>query len=73
MFIRITFLLPDHAQVHMKFSAGNFVHLSHPKLGKSWHPFSIGSECEGQTLDFYIEVFGEGSWTDKLWDLVNKI
>ena len=36
-------------------------------IDKSWHPFSIASHPDSNTVEFYIEVFGEGSWTECLW------
>ena len=35
--------------------------------GVHFHPFSIASSPDSPLLEFYIEVFEEGSWTDKLW------
>lgn len=36
-------------------------------IDRSWHPFSIASDPDSSVVEFYIEVFGEGSWTNCLW------
>jgi len=37
-----------------------------------WHPFSIASGPNSPYLEFYVEIFGKGSWTDKLWNLLES-
>jgi len=39
---------------------------------QSWHPFSIGSDPQSETLDFFMQVYKRKSWTAKLWDEVNR-
>ena len=51
-----------------KFKPGQHVYLANKKIDAFWHPFSIASDPASKELEFYIEVFGENSWTDKLWD-----
>lgn len=36
-------------------------------IDRTWHPFSIASDPESNHVEFYIEVFDEGSWSDVLW------
>lgn len=41
-------------------------------IDRTWHPFSIASDPDSNKVEFYIEVFGEGSWTDRLWVKLNN-
>eukprot|EP00984_Skeletonema_dohrnii_P017190 scaffold7773_cov88-Skeletonema_dohrnii-CCMP3373.AAC.1 len=36
-------------------------------IDRTWHPFSIASDPDSNAVEFYIEVIGEGSWTERLW------
>eukprot|EP00984_Skeletonema_dohrnii_P017189 scaffold7772_cov128-Skeletonema_dohrnii-CCMP3373.AAC.1 len=36
-------------------------------IDKTWHPFSIASDPDSNSVEFYIEVLGEKSWTECLW------
>lgn len=36
-------------------------------IDRTWHPFSIASNPDSNEVEFYIEVFGDGSWTESLW------
>lgn len=49
------------------FKPGQYVFLRIQDIDIHWHPFSIASSPTSDSLEFYIEVFEEGSWTDKLW------
>ena len=54
------------------YQPGQYAFLKIPSLNDmSWHPFSIASEPESNTVEFYIEVFKDG-WTEKLWDKLKK-
>ena len=54
------------------YQPGQYAFLKVPSLNDmSWHPFSIASEPESNTVEFYIEVFKDG-WTEKLWDKLKK-
>lgn len=53
--------------IAFNFRPGNYVFLKAKKLDATWHPYSIGSEPMCDTLDFFMEVYSENSWTDKLW------
>jgi len=50
------------------FKPGQYVFLRMKDVDVHWHPFSIASSPTSDSLEFYIEVFEEGSWTDKLWN-----
>ena len=39
-------------------------------MDNRWHPFSIGSAPESDTLDFYIKVYKETSWSGKIFILL---
>jgi len=55
------------------FRPGQFAYLNISCLDKhQWHPFSIASGPGSPHLEFYIEIFGDGSWTDRLWKLLEK-
>eukprot|EP00854_Cymbomonas_tetramitiformis_P026210 gene26210-32117_t len=54
------------------FNPGQYVSLMIQELDFTWHPFSVGSAPNERTLDFYIEVYGNNTWTSKLWDLVDQ-
>lgn len=51
-----------------RFKPGQYATLRLKDIEPHWHPFSIASHPTSSTVDFYIEVFGEGSWTRQLWD-----
>ena len=54
------------------YQPGQYAFLKVPSLNDmSWHPFSIASEPESNTVELYIEVFKDG-WTEKLWDKLKK-
>ena len=50
------------------FYPGQYVYLKVPSLDDFWHPFSIASSPDSTKLAFYIEVFGESSWTHRLFE-----
>lgn len=54
----------------LDFEPGQYVFLRIRGIDIHWHPFSIASEPSRDELEFYMEVFGSGSWTDKLWTLL---
>lgn len=49
------------------FKPGQYVFLRANSIDRYWHPFSIASSPSSTYLEFYIEVFDEGTWTHKLW------
>ena len=49
------------------FEPGQYAFLRFDSIDRSWHPFSIASQPSSNEVEFYIEVFGYGSWTDRLW------
>lgn len=55
------------------FQPGQYAFLRVDSIDKSWHPFSIASEPDSSVVEFYIEVFGEGSWTERLWTKLNSL
>lgn len=50
------------------FKPGQYAFLRLNEIDIHWHPFSIASGPASPYLEFYIEVFKKGSWTDKLWN-----
>lgn len=54
------------------FKPGHFAFINLPGIDFTWHPFSVASEPTEPTVDFFIEVAKNGSWTDKLWHKVNN-
>ena len=50
-----------------QFQPGQYAFLRVDSIDRSWHPFSIASQPSSNVVEFYIEVFGDGSWTDLLW------
>ena len=48
------------------FRPGQYVYIKIPTIDNIWHPFSVASSPTSDDVDFYIEVFGEGSWTNNL-------
>lgn len=54
------------------FKPGQYAQLRLKELDISWHPFSIASGPGSSCLEFYIEVFGEKSWSNKLWHLLQE-
>ena len=54
------------------FQPGQYAFLRLDSIDRSWHPFSIASEPGSSIVEFYIEVFGEGSWTERLWTKLNS-
>lgn len=50
------------------FHPGQYVYLKIPSVDHVWHPFSVASSPNSKRIVFYIEVFGEGSWTFRLFD-----
>ena len=54
------------------FQPGQYAFLRVPAIDKyDWHPFSIASNPSSGHLEFYMKVFGETTWTGKLWTLFN--
>ena len=54
------------------FKPGQYVFLRVKDIDIHWHPFSIASEPSNENLEFYMEVFDSGSWTDHLWSLITN-
>lgn len=54
----------------LHFSPGQYLYLKIPMIDNYWHPFSIGSSPESRTLDFYIEVHSEESWSGRLFQAI---
>jgi predicted ferric reductase len=49
------------------FQPGQYAFLRVDSIDRTWHPFSIASDPDSNTVEFYIELFGERSWTACLW------
>jgi hypothetical protein len=54
------------------FSPGQYVYLKVPSVDNRWHPFSIGSGPEAKSLDFYIKVHDEKSWSGRLFQKISE-
>ena len=65
-------LLKLRRPVLFQFKPGQYAFLKYSNIDAYWHPFSIASDPSSRYLEFYIEVFGEDTWTGKLWDLLKK-
>mmetsp|Transcript_27327 Transcript_27327/g.49639 ORF Transcript_27327/g.49639 Transcript_27327/m.49639 type:complete len:893 (-) Transcript_27327:132-2810(-) len=66
-------ILKLHRPTLFKFEPGQYAFLRVPEIDRHWHPFSIASGPESDYLEFYIEVYGEKSWTNKLWMLIDSL
>ena len=55
-----------------RFRPGQYAYLKFGLIDPHWHPFSIASDSDSSHLEFYVEVFGDNSWTGKLWNLLNE-
>jgi predicted ferric reductase len=58
--------------VLFNFKPGQYAYLRLDCIDGHWHPFSIASGPDSSTIEFYIEVCGESSWTGQLWALLDK-
>jgi len=57
----------------LHFYPGQYAYLKIPQLDNMmWKPFSIGSSPDSDLMDFCIEVKGEGSWTRRLSEMLEK-
>jgi predicted ferric reductase len=54
------------------FKPGQYAFLRAPEVDQFWHPFSIASDPNSNDLEFYIEMYGQGTWTRGLWDALVK-
>mmetsp|Transcript_12619 Transcript_12619/g.30552 ORF Transcript_12619/g.30552 Transcript_12619/m.30552 type:complete len:911 (-) Transcript_12619:238-2970(-) len=64
-------ILKVRRPVLFNFKPGQYAYLRIGSIDHHWHPFSIASCPESSTLEFYIELVGEGkSWTNQLWKLL---
>ena len=55
------------------FKPGQYVFIRIQSIDIHWHPFSIASSPTSDNLEFYIEVFEERTWSNKLWNLLDTI
>ncbi len=53
------------------FCPGQYVYLKVPGVDNRWHPYSIGSGPESKSLDFYIKVYEENSWSGRLFQMIH--
>jgi len=63
-------ILKLHRPPLFQFKPGQYAYLKLSCIDNQWHPFSIASGPAASYLEFYIEVFGEKSWTSKLWKML---
>ena len=63
-------IIKVHRPVLFHFKPGQYCLLRVPSIDKHWHPFSIASGPDSDYLEFYIEVYGPKSWTNRLWELL---
>ncbi|GFH55403.1 hypothetical protein CTEN210_11879 [Chaetoceros tenuissimus] len=56
----------------LTFAAGQYVYLKVPMVDNLWHPFSIASSPDNEVMSFYIKVYGEKSWSGKLFDMLQE-
>ena len=58
----------------IKFKAGQYCFLNCPKISRlQWHPYSIASGDNDETLTFVIKSMGKGTWSDRLNKLAKHI
>lgn len=53
------------------FEPGQYAFLRCQSIDRTWHPFTIASAPNSNTVEFYIEVF-DGGWTEKLWNTLKN-
>jgi predicted ferric reductase len=63
-------ILKVRRPVLFNFKPGQYAFLRSSEIDQHWHPFSIASGPDSSCLEFYIEVFAEKSWTEKLWQML---
>ena len=63
-----TVILKLRRPILFDFKPGQYAFIRLKEIDHHWHPFSIASGPSSSFLEFYIEVFGDGSWTRKLFD-----
>ena len=57
------------------FQPGQFAYLHVPSIDRTYHPYSIASAPQENTLDFYVEVAKSKpgaktkTWTEQLWEI----
>jgi predicted ferric reductase len=68
-----TVIIKLRRPVLFDFKPGQYAFLRLSKIDRHWHPFSIASGPSSNYLEFYIEVFGEKSWTRKLWRMLDRV
>jgi predicted ferric reductase len=56
----------------LRFVPGQYVYLRIPAIDGTWHPYSVGSGPMDKSLLFFIEVYQQGSWSDRLWKLIHE-
>mmetsp|Transcript_41778 Transcript_41778/g.87688 ORF Transcript_41778/g.87688 Transcript_41778/m.87688 type:complete len:516 (-) Transcript_41778:72-1619(-) len=54
------------------FQPGQYAFVRVNAIDHTWHPFSIASDPNASVIEFYIEVFEKGSWTERLWALLKN-
>ncbi len=65
-------ILKVKSPVLFNFQPGQYVYLKIPSIDNRWHPYSIGSAPQAETLDFYIKVSKDTSWSGKLFTLMKN-
>ncbi|CAB9516820.1 oxidase homolog protein [Seminavis robusta] len=54
------------------FKPGQSAFLRLKDIDIHWHPFSVASSPASEFLEFYIEVYKDRSWTNKLWEILQE-
>jgi len=66
-----TVIIKLRRPVLFDFKPGQYAFIRLAGVDTHWHPFSMASSPSSSNLEFYIEVFGEDSWTRKLFDILH--
>uniref|UniRef100_A0A7S2EV36 FAD-binding FR-type domain-containing protein n=1 Tax=Ditylum brightwellii TaxID=49249 RepID=A0A7S2EV36_9STRA len=64
-------IIKVHRPSLFTFEPGQYAFLRISDIDVHWHAFSIASGPESDYLEFYIEVYGEDSWTNRLWMMIS--
>lgn len=65
-------IIKVHRPALFHFKPGQYCMLRIRAIDRHWHPFSIASGPESDYLEFYMEVYGRTSWTNKLWNMISE-
>jgi hypothetical protein len=57
-----------------RYAEGQYIFLNCPSIsGSQWHPFTISSAPQEDSLTLHIRVMGDGSWTRRLQEFLESM